>query len=148
LNYHIAQVNVALGKEAMDSPSMQGFVNRLDEINALADHSPGFVWRLQTDDGDATAIRVFDDPNLLINMSVWESVEGLRHFVYKTAHMELIRDRELWFEKLSQAHQALWWIPINTLPTAEQGRDKLLQLRSEGPSESVFTLAKPFPPPT
>lgn len=95
--HHIAQVNVAQAKADMDSDLMQGFVSRLDEINALAESAEGFIWRLQEDSVSATVIRVFDDPLLLINMSVWSNLETLKHSVYKSLHVELIKDRQAWF---------------------------------------------------
>lgn len=92
--YQLAQINIAKARDAMDSETMQGFVDRLDEINALADKSTGFVWRLQTEDGDATSIQAFEDPTLIVNMSVWENIDSLRNFVYKSIHVELVRDRD------------------------------------------------------
>jgi hypothetical protein len=145
--YHLAQINVAKAVADLDSPLMAGFMSRLDEINALAETAKGFVWRLQSDAGDATSIRVFDDPRTLINMSVWETPEDLKNFVYRSAHVELIRDREAWFSRLSQQHQAAWWVPAGYRPSAEEGRDRLLKLREQGPSATAFTLTRLFPPP-
>jgi len=145
--YHLAQINIARAVADLDSPLMAGFVSRLAEINALAEKAKGFVWRLQSDGGDATAIRVFDDPRTYINMSVWETPEDLRNFVYRSAHVELIRDREAWFSRLSEQHQAAWWVPAGHRPSAEEGRDRLLKLRAHGPSATAFTLARPFPQP-
>ncbi len=146
-NYNLAQINVAKALADMDSPVMEGFVARLDEINALADQAPGFVWRLQTEEGDATSLQVFDDPRMLVNMSVWATVEDLKHYVYKSVHVELIRDREAWFSKMSDAHQALWWVPAGHTPTVEEGKEKLESIRHNGPTESAFTMARPFPVP-
>ena len=126
---------------------MKGFVDRLDEINALADDSPGFVWRLQTEEGDATSIQAFDDPNLIVNMSAWENIESLKNFVYKTAHVELIRDRDAWFSKIKTVHQVLWWIPAGHLPSVEEGKERLAGLEANGPNPAAFTFAKPFPVP-
>src|SRR5688500_8698259 len=126
---------------------MAGFLSRLDEINALAETARGFVWRLQSEAGDATAIRAFADPRIYINMSVWETPEDLKNFVYRSAHVELIRDREAWFSRLSEQHQAAWWVPAGHRPSVEEGRDRLLRLRAEGPSAVAFTLARPFPQP-
>jgi hypothetical protein len=126
---------------------MSCFVNRLDEINAFAEQSEGFVWRLQSEDGDATSIRVFDDPLLLVNMSVWDDVEALRDYVYKTVHVELVRDREAWFDKMERMHQALWWIPAGHIPTTQEAKDKLETLREKGPSQEAFTFGKPFQKP-
>jgi hypothetical protein len=145
--YHLAQINIARAVADLDSPLMAGFVSRLAEINALAERAKGFVWRLQSDDGDATSIRVFDDPRTYINLSVWETPEDLKNFVYRTAHVELIRDRETWFSRLSEQHQAAWWVPTGYRPAAVEGRDRLLKLRAQGPSPGAFTLARPFPQP-
>ena len=144
--YHLAQINVAKARAEMDTELMSGFVSRLEEINALADQSPGFIWRLQSDDGDATAIRVFDDPLLLVNMSVWEDIDVLKQYVYRSAHVELIQDRDAWFHKIQSAHQALWWIPCGHQPTPEEGKEKLQYLNSHGPTHAAFTFAKPFLP--
>ena len=145
--FHLAQVNVAQAKADMDSDLMQGFVSRLDEINALAESAEGFIWRLQEDSGSATAIRVFDDPLLLINMSVWANLEALKHYVYKSLHVELIKDREVWFNKMGESHQALWWIPVDHIPSTEEAQKKLEYLRKNGPSADAFTFAKPYPTP-
>ena len=109
--YWLAQVNVALARHEMDSIHMQGFVSRLEEIDSLADHAPGFVWRLQTEEGDSTSIRVFDDPLMLVNLSVWEDLEALRKFVFKSSHAELLKNRAGWFRKMDTNHLAMWWIP-------------------------------------
>lgn len=142
--YCIAQINIAKAKAEMDSDVMRGFVEKLDEINALADSSPGFVWRLQSEDGDSTAIRVFEDPLLLINMSVWEDIESLKNYVYRSAHVDMIRDRDAWFDKIPTKHQALWWIPRGHIPTLEEAKSKLDLLNAHGPSADAFTFAKPF----
>ena len=142
--YHLAQVNIALAKGEMDTELMNGFVSRLDEINAMADNAEGFVWRLQTDDGDSTAIRIFDKPLLLVNMSVWESVDTLKNFVYTSAHVELIRDRQAWFHKFVDAHQALWWIPFGHIPTTEEAKEKLEYIQENGSSPLAFHFGKPF----
>ncbi len=142
--YHLAQINIAQAQASMDTELMSGFANRLDEINALADTSPGFVWRLQTEDGDATSISAFDDPLLLINMSVWNDVDSLKSFVYRSLHVDLIRDRDAWFSKMVKAHQALWWIPAGHTPSVQEGKEKLLYLQEHGPSKTAFSFAKSF----
>jgi hypothetical protein len=109
----------------MESEVMQGFVLRLDEINTLADRAEGFVWRLKDDGGSATAIRVFDDPLLLVNMSVWQNLEVLKQYVYKSLHVELIRDRAGWFNKMNELHQALWWVPAGHIPSVQEAKQKL-----------------------
>ncbi len=143
--FHLAQINIAQAQNEMDDVAMRGFVNRLDEINALADQAPGFIWRLQTEGGDSTALRVFDDPLLLINMSVWETIEDLRNFVYRSMHVELIRDREAWFKKMPLMHQALFWLPAGQLPDIEQGKQRLDHLQKHGPTRQAFTFGQPFP---
>jgi hypothetical protein len=145
--FHIAQVNIAQAKADMASDLMQGFVSRLDEINTLADCADGFIWRLKEDSGSATAIRVFDDPLLLINMSVWANLDALKHYVYKSLHVELIKDRDAWFNKLGQSHQALWWIPVGHIPNVEEAQKKLEYIRKHGPSAEAFTFAKPYSTP-
>ena len=141
ITQHLAQINIGRLIAPIDDPLIADFVNQLDEINALAESSPGFVWRLKDDDSnDATHISVFDDPLIIVNMSVWETVEDLKNFVFKSAHVQVFRDRARWFEKMSEAYMALWWIPVGVYPTAEEGRDRLLHLREHGESEWVFTF--------
>src|SRR4051812_49650901 len=108
-NYHLAQVNIGRILAPLDSPVMAGFVNQLDTINALADAAPGFVWRLQTEDGDATAIRPFDDDRLIVNMSAWSSVEALAAFVYSGPHRAIMARRREFFVPMREAFQVLWW---------------------------------------
>jgi len=143
-DHYLAQLNIAQAIDTMDSATMKGFVDRLDEINALADNFPGFVWRLQTEEGDATTIQAFDDPMLIVNMSVWTDLDALKNYVYKSIHVELIRDRSAWFNKLVTAHQVLWWVPVGHIPTVEEAKAKLQYLEDNGPSEQAFTFAKPF----
>ena len=145
--YHLGQINIARAVADLDSPLMTDFLSRLDEINALAERAKGFVWRLQSDSGNAMSIRAFDDPRTYVNMSVWETPEDLKNFVYRSAHVELIRDREAWFSRLSEQHQAAWWVPAGHRPSAQEGRDRLFKLRELGPSAIAFTLARPFPRP-
>lgn len=135
---HLAQLNIARMRAPLEDPLMLGFSSRLEEINALADNSPGFVWRLQTDDGDATALRVFDDPLVLINLSVWQDVESLRTFVYRSDHRQLLQGRRDWFLPSDGPHMALWWVPAGHLPDVDEARAKLGQLASSGPSSEVF----------
>ena len=143
---HLAQVNIGRVKGLMTDPVMAGFASRLDEINALAEASPGFVWRLQSDEGNATSYRPYDDDRLLINMSVWESIEQLRAFTYNTAHAELLRQRREWFEKFDQVFLALWWIPEGHIPTIEEAKERLALLEAHGPTPSAFTFKTIFPP--
>jgi heme-degrading monooxygenase HmoA len=145
--HHLAQCNIARLRAPLDSQQLAGFVAALDPINALADDAPGFVWRLQTEDGDATSIRAFDDDMLLINMSVWESVEALAAFVYSSEHREVMRGRRQWFERMSDAYLVLWWVPAGVQPTPTDARERLDELRRNGPSPDAFTFRQPFPPP-
>src|SRR6266700_4098253 len=147
VEYRIAQVNIARMKaEFLDDPLMAGFVARLDEINALADNSPGFVWRLQTQEGNATYLRPYDDGRILVNMSVWRTVEALKHYVYRTAHAELLRQRHDWFEKISAVYVALWWVPENHIPGVDEAKKRLAHLDAHGPTQFAFTFKVLFPP--
>jgi hypothetical protein len=148
MRFHLAQVNIGRFRAPIDDPIMDGFRSQLDAINALADAAPGFVWRLQTEDGNAVAIRPYaDDERMAINMSVWESVDALQQFVYKSAHVASLRDRKQWFEPLEGPILALWWIPAGHIPTVAEARDRLLILETRGPSPDAFTFRTPFPAP-
>jgi len=144
--FHIAQVNIGRIKAPLDDPQMAGFVARLDEINALADNSPGFVWRLQTSGGNATYFRPYDDERILVNMSVWDTIEALRHYVYRTAHAELLRQRQEWFEKFSGAYGALRWVPRGHIPGIDEAKKRLAYLDEDGPTQFAFTFHTVFPP--
>lgn len=147
VSWHLAQANVAILRAPIGSDLLADFVAALEPINALADASPGFLWRLQTEDGYSTAIRVFDDERIIINMSVWESLEQLAHFVYDTAHLEVMRGRRRWFERMAESHMVLWWVPAGSRPTAEAARDRLTELRENGQSDRAFTFKTPFAAP-
>jgi hypothetical protein len=121
--YHLAQINIARMLTPIDDPVMAEFVAQLPPINALAEASPGFVWRLQSESGDATSIKVYDDEFIIVNLTVWETVEALRQYVYKSAHSGVMRDRRRWFEKFEGPYYALWWIPAGSLPDPEEGKD-------------------------
>ncbi|MDJ0910132.1 MAG: DUF3291 domain-containing protein [Woeseiaceae bacterium] len=146
-SWNLAQMNVATARFAPDDPRMEPFMSRLDGVNALADSQPGFVWRLQSDSGNATDIDAGGGPMFLVNMSVWESIEALSDFVYKTVHKDVMLRRREWFEKSSGAHQVLWWVEAGHTPTVEEGLERLARLDKEGPSQQAFSFAKPFPPP-
>ncbi len=145
--YELAQLNVGVIKGPMDSPVMADFAANLDRINALAEQSAGFVWRLQTDEGDATAIRPFENQNLLVNMSVWTDVESLTRYVYTSAHVELMRRRREWFERMDEAFMVLWWVLEGHRPGIEEGMERLEALRVSGPTADGFTFRRLFPPP-
>jgi len=144
--YHLAQINVARALAPLDDPLLAGFVERLDEINALADRAPGFVWRLQSDSGNATDIMASDDPQFIVNMSVWEDLDALFGYVYRSDHLQVMAQRRKWFEKPQGAFMALWWLPAGRLPTLEEGLARLDQLDLKGPSVEAFTFKTPFDP--
>jgi len=147
MEYQLAQVNTAKMHADLDDPIMSGFVARLDEINALADGSKGFVWRFQTEAGDATYLRPFADTRILFNMSVWETPEDLRDYVYASKHLELLKAKTDWFTKLGEPHLALWWIQKNHLPSVDEALEKLQMIKANGSSPDVFTFATPYPKP-
>ena len=141
---HLAQVNIARMKAPIDSEVMAGFVARLDEINALADGSSGFVWRLQGDEGNAMYLRPYDDDRIIFNFSVWETFDDLKQFVYRTVHAELLRDRKSWFEQFDGAFFALWWVPAGHIPTIDEAKQRLAYLDAHGPTEVAFTFKAPY----
>jgi hypothetical protein len=148
----LAQVNVGRLRAPLDSPALAEFVAALDPVNALADVAPGFVWRLQTEDGNATSIRAFEwdaagSAGVIVNMSVWESAEALAAFVYSDAHRQVLRRRREWFQPMTEAYTALWWIPRGTTPTTAEAEDRVRHLRAHGPAPYAFTLRVHFPPP-
>jgi hypothetical protein len=146
-SYQIAQLNIAVAKAPMDSPIMADFAANLVRINALADGSPGFIWRLQDDAGDATSIRPYEQDNLLLNMSVWRDVESLLAYVYSSAHVEIMRRRHEWFDRMQQAFLVLWWVPAGHRPSIPEALAKLELLRATGSSADAFTFRQAFPPP-
>jgi len=146
-NFQLAQINVANAKSDKTSDIMRGFVDRLDEIHQLGDNAPGFIWRLQTEDGDDGSLSVFNDTLLLINITVWEDIDSLRNFVYKSIHKELIRDRNDWFDNMPEMHQALCWIPEGHIPTLQEAKRKIDLIRRDGPTENAFSFAKKFTAP-
>jgi heme-degrading monooxygenase HmoA len=144
---HLAQVNIGRMRAPLDDPSMHGFVSRLAELNALADGSDGFVWRLQDGAGDGnTYLRPFDDDRIILNMSVWRSVEQLRAYTYNSAHAEVLRRRRDWFEKFDRVALALWWIPAGHVPSVDEARQRLMGLEEHGPTAFAFTFGTLFPP--
>ena len=152
MDYVLAQVNIGRMLAPADSPLLADFVADLDPVNAAADAAPGFIWRLQTEDGNATAVRAFEwdragSAGVLVNMSVWESVEALAAYVYSDVHRRMLRRRRRWFEHMTEAYSALWWIPRGHLPTTREAEERVLHLREFGPTPHSFTLREHFPPP-
>lgn len=146
-SHALAQLNIGVIRAPMDSPVMADFANNLARINTLAEASKDFVWRLQTDAGDATSIRHFDDDNMLVNMSVWRDVESLRRYVYSSAHVELMRRRREWFLPMAEAFLVLWWVPQGHVPSVGEAVARLAMLRANGPTPDAFTFRTDFPPP-
>jgi hypothetical protein len=134
-----------LPKAPIKSPLLAQFVELLDPVNALADEAPGFVWRLQTEDGNATAIRAFDDDRLIVNMSVWESIDDLAAFVYRSAHVEVMRRRREWFDRM-RLYMTLWWVPRGHIPSVAEAEERLAHLRRHGPTPFAFTFKTRFSP--
>lgn len=145
-NYQLAQLNIARMLAESDDSIMADFFAQLDEVNALAERSEGFVWRLQSEEGNATEIRVFEDTMMIVNMSVWESIESLYQFTYYSAHTEVYRRRSEWFHKPQAAIMVLWWIPVGTLPTLDDAKSKLELLRTYGATPEAFTFKTCFNP--
>ncbi len=144
--YELAQLNIAIMKEPLESPSMSDFVANLERINALAESSPGYVWRFQTEEGDATAARPMGE-DTLVNMSVWRDVESLNKYVYGAAHVEIMRRRREWFERMKEAYVVLWWVAKGHRPAMTEAIAKLDLLRSKGPTAEAFTFRQAFLPP-
>jgi hypothetical protein len=141
---HLAQLNVARLLEPIDSPRLAPFVALLDEVNAAGDASPGFVWRLQSDGGNATDIRPWGD-DVIVNLTVWESAESLRAYVFGPVHAAVLRRRREWFAVMSEAHVVLWWIPDGHRPGLDEAGERLERLRADGPTPYAFDLRTTFP---
>jgi hypothetical protein len=146
--WHLAQLNVGRIVAPTDSPVLADFMAQLDEINALAERSPGFVWPLQGDNGNATEILTTPDPYFLINMSVWRSIETLFDFVYRSAHTHIMARRREWFEKPVEAYQVLWWVPAGHRPSTVEALERFAHLRAHGPSAHAFTFRRQHYPPS
>ncbi|MDT0308663.1 DUF3291 domain-containing protein [Streptomyces sp. DSM 44917] len=147
--FHLAQVNIGRILAPLDGPELAGFVAQLPGINALAERSPGFVWRMVDDGGeDATGFRPDEgDDMLLINCSVWESVEALREFTYQTDHLRVLSRRREWFHRMAEAHQALWWVPAGHRPSIAEAMERVALVREHGPGPRAFTFREPYPAP-
>jgi hypothetical protein len=144
--YQLAQMNLATLAAPLDSPQLAGFVSELARINALAESSPGFVWRLQDDAGDATALRPLGE-NILVNMSVWQDVASIRRYVYESEHLEFLRRRREWFVQSGATRLVMWWQQAGVIPTVATGLERLALLAARGPTREAFTFAAQFAPP-
>lgn len=145
--FHLAQVNIGIAKGEMDSEMMKVFADNLDPINAIAESSVGFVWRLKDDAGNATDIAFSGNPKELVNMSVWESVETLKHFMFKTHHIDFLKRKKEWFETPTQANYVLWWVPVGHIPTIEEAKQKLDLIRQNSETTEAFSFKKVFAAP-
>jgi len=147
MTYHLAQINIGRLIAPVDDPKIAEFVAQLDPINALADKAPGFVWRLQSSSGNALDIAYGDDPSINVNMSVWESLEALRNYVYRSDHMKVLRDRAKWFEKMDKPYYCLWWVPAGHISTVVEGRERLEHFQKHGATPFSFWFSQHFPQP-
>jgi len=146
--YQLAQVNIARFRVPQNDPVNAEFVDSLDRVNAIAEEQDGFVWRLVGDGNNAMDVQVFEDPNIIVNISVWEDIQSLVNFVYRNSdHKEIMRKRKLWFDKMD-FHMALWWVEQGKRPTPEDAKIRLELLRQNGPTYSAFTFKKPFAAPS
>lgn len=146
MDFQIAQINIGRAVGDVDGPLLADFKELLDPVNALADAAPGFVWRMQTDDGNNTALRPYDDDRMIVNMSVWESIDALWAFTYGGMHLEVMRRRREWFERFASTYLALWWVPAGTIPTVDDAKLRLGSLDAHGPTPYAFTFKKRFAP--
>jgi hypothetical protein len=144
--YELAEINIATLLAPLDSPQLADFVANLDRINALAESSDGFVWRLKGEGNDATALRDFGD-DVIINMSTWRDVEALKHFAYGTAHVEILKRKREWFTRMKNAYMVLWWVPKGHRPTLAEAAERLELVRAKGPTPEGFNFGRAFPPP-
>ncbi|NMP31059.1 DUF3291 domain-containing protein [Thalassotalea sp. M1531] len=138
----LAQLNIATALAPIDSPQLKDFVDNLDYINGIAEQSPGFIWRLKDETGNATDIQLFDNPQTITNMSVWQDAEALKNFMFKTDHIKFFKRKAQWFEKPTKATYVLWWIDEGHTPTLAEAKDKLAQLQQHGESEQAFSFKK------
>lgn len=145
--YELAQLNIALMKESLESPRMADFVANLDRINALADQSAGFVWRYRTPQGTTEERELFGE-KALVNVSVWQDLESLRQYVYQSAHRDIMRRRAEWFESMSEAFLVLWWVQAGHRPSLAEARERLELLRAQGSTADAFTFRQAFAAPT
>jgi hypothetical protein len=143
-HHHLAQLNIGRLRAPTDDPLVAEFMDALDAINALAERSPGFVWRFQTDEGNATAERPFEDDTILVNFSTWASVDALAEYVYRSDHAAFLRRRGEWFERMNEVISVLWWVPEHHRPSVEEAIERLEHLREHGPTPHAFTFRHRF----
>ena len=148
MNYQLAQINIAKFRLPQADPVNADFINNLDRVNAIAEVQPGFVWRLKGDGNDALDVKAFEDPHIVVNMSVWSDLAALVDFVYRNEeHIKIMRRRKEWFERV-EIYQALWWLEKDRIPTLEEAKLRLALLRINGPSYTAFTFKQAFAAPS
>lgn len=148
--FHLAQINVGQLRADKTDPLVKPFMDLIPVINAHAEAAPGFIWRLKDGEGEAsgaTNIELYEDERIIVNVSVWDSIEALFEFTYASDHIAPFRRRGEWFERTDEAHMALWWVPAGTVPTPEAARERLEHLRQHGPTAHAFTFKQRFPAP-
>ena len=147
-HYQLAQINIGRIKGVdMNDPVMKEFVDNLTMVNTIAETSEGFIWRLKDDSDNSTAFNPFNDERIIVNMSVWENIESLETFMYKTTHVEFLKRRREWFHRYGKVYTAMWWIEANQFPSIQQAIENLDYLEKHGPTEKVFDFKKKFPEP-
>jgi hypothetical protein len=140
----LAQLNIGKAMFDLDDPNIADFVDNLDLVNGIAEKSEGFVWRLQDESGDATSIDAYNDPRMLVNMSVWKSIEALKHFMFKSHHKDFLKRRSEWFFPMQGSSYVMWWIEDGHTPTIEEAKERLEYLNANGESARAFTMAGRF----
>jgi hypothetical protein len=145
-DWQLAQVNIGRLRAPVDHPMIKDFVDNLDPVNAQAEASPGFVWRLTGDGNNATDLAPYEDPLIAINMSVWTDIPSLGAFVYRGDHVQIMRRRREWFEHMD-VFMVLWWVPAGHRPTIDEAKARLALLEQHGPTPAAFTFKVPFPSP-
>ncbi|MEQ9437561.1 MAG: DUF3291 domain-containing protein [Cyclobacteriaceae bacterium] len=146
--YHLAEINIGKLRYPIDHPQIAEFAENLDRINEIAEKSPGFVWRLQDESGNATEFHPFGDPLIIVNMSVWEGIEELKQYAFQTEHVQFMRKRQEWFEKHVGAYLVMWWVPTGHRPTIDEAKKRLSLLQAQGDTPEAFTFKKIFDPPS
>lgn len=147
MDWDLAQVNIGRLVAPEGDPRVQEFFDELDRINALAEASPGFLWRLKTEEGNATAIKPTADPLLIVNLSVWRDADALFEFVYRSAHTPVMAKRKQFFQRFEGHYQALWWVAAGHRPSVDEALAKLWHLDRFGPTPHAFTFKARFPKP-
>ena len=147
-NYQLAQINIAkMNGVNINDPVMKEFVDNLILINSLAESSDGFVWRLKGENNNATNLNPYNDEQIIVNISVWQSIEHLEHYVYKTMHTEFLKRRKEWFQKFGKAYYALWWIVKDEYPTVAEAISKLTYMQQNGATQEAFDFKNRFKTP-